>query len=65
MPRFTAHVSVHVTGGEDTIPFEVDDETLAGLSPDAREERLTKEAEQAINDAGLVDIWFTDGAKEE
>ncbi len=61
--KFTAHVATNKSGSECTTEFEIDDEALEGLTADQRETLLSKEAEEAIYDAGYVEIWWTEGDK--
>jgi hypothetical protein len=61
---FTAHASVRLNDCECTAPFEVPDETLAGLDETARENLLAEEAMHAVYDSSLVEIWYSEGADE-
>ena len=55
--KFTAYVATNASGSKCETEFEVDDDVLAKLSKDGREEHLHEQAVDVLFESGLVHVW--------
>lgn len=55
--KFAAYVSTNTNGSTCETEFEVDDDVLAGMSEDEREEYLQDQAMDSVFEAGIVSVW--------
>lgn len=56
--KFKASVRTKKIGSECEIEFEVDDEALADLDQEQRDDLIDLSAREAIEDSGLIEIWW-------